>query len=66
MATRQHLLLVGKRQPAPQSVCPKLDAELVVQLGDRIAAGHERELGAQSGSSHFQLTYPFTVIDFGH
>ena len=39
-------LLVGKRQPAPQSVFPKLDAELVVQLGDRIAAGHEHEQGA--------------------
>lgn len=46
MATRQHLLLVGWSQPATRAARPKLDVELVVKLGDRVAAGHERKLGA--------------------
>lgn len=39
-------LLVGKSQSVLQTVRPKLDAELVVNLGDRIATGDEREIGA--------------------
>lgn len=39
-------LLVGKSQPVPKSVRPKLDVELVVKLGDPIAVGPEREEGA--------------------
>jgi hypothetical protein len=43
---KQCLDLAIKSQPVPQFVRPKLDVEHFVKLGDRIAAGHGRELCA--------------------
>ena len=40
----RHLAI--KSQPVPQFVRPKLDVGPFVKLGDRIAAGHGRELCA--------------------
>lgn len=47
----QYRLLVVKSQPVPQSARPKLDVGPFVKLGCRTAAGHGRELCAQSGCS---------------
>lgn len=49
----QYRLLVVKSQPVPQSARPKLDVGPFVKLGCRTAAGHGRELCAQSGCSNF-------------
>ena len=44
---RPHLAI--KSQPDPRFVRPKLDVGASVKSGDHIAAGHDRELRAQSG-----------------
>ena len=52
-----------KSQPVPQFVRPKLDVEPFVKLGDRIAAGHGRELCAHGGCWCFRNSCPLPAID---
>jgi hypothetical protein len=53
-AVDEWLDMVGNSQPVRQSVCPKLDVELVVKLGDPVAAGYRRELGTRCQRSEKQ------------